>query len=261
MVEFGPVLDTGDQQKHPGDGAGQKADREDNHDRGHQEHGSLQFGPVTDGLLPEPVGDVHGAVDQNDERDNDLGEEDCFSHTVHDILNQGILTCDVVLIFVTVAAVKVFEHGGDGERQQEQPYEDRDVRGLLESPEKIFPTRVDHVKVPIDGRHRQESDAGSSVQKQHEEHSFANRVILAPPLAFDEVVGLNGQAEEQENVCQHQVEQEDVVGVGFPKLQLEYEEMEDRCVQRQSQDENDDHESCVELVQMFVGGLTVFNGV
>lgn len=80
------LLDTGDQQDHPGQGAGQEAEGKDHHDAGHQEHGPLQLRPVPDGLLPQPVDDAHGAVDQDDEGDDDLREEDHLSQTVHHIL-------------------------------------------------------------------------------------------------------------------------------------------------------------------------------
>lgn len=116
-----------------------------------------------------------------------------------------------------------------------------------------------HVKIPVDGGDGQEGDAGPPVEKQHEEHGFAHCVVSTPPLSLDEVVCLDGQTEEQENVRQHQVEQEDVVGVGLPKLQLENEEVEDRCIQRQSQDENHNHDGCVDFIQNFVRGLTVLD--
>lgn len=70
---------------------------------------------------------------------------------------------------------------------------------------------------------------------------------------------LYGQTEEQEDVRQHQVEKEDIVGVGFPEFQLEYEEVEDRCIQRQSQDENHNHDSCIEFIQSLVCGFAVLD--
>lgn len=173
-------------------------------------------------------------------------------------LHQGVLV-RVVVAFVAVAALKGLEHGGDGERQQHEPDDDWDLRRFLEGFEEILPTGVHHVEVPVDGRHRQEGDAGPSVQKQHEEHGLADDLVLAPSLSLDEVVGLDGQAEEQQNISQHQVEEEDVVGVGFPELQLEYEEVEDGRVQRQSQDENHNHDSCIKLIQRLVCGFTVLD--
>lgn len=72
-------------------------------------------------------------------------------------------------------------------------------------------------------------------------------------------MGHDGQTEEQEKVSQHHVEKEDIVGVGLPELELEDEEMEHRCIQRQSQDENHNHDSCVELIQRLVCDITVFD--
>lgn len=120
---------------------------------------------------------------------------------------------------------------------------------------------MNHIEVSVNGRHCQKGDAGSSVEEQHEKHSFANCVILTPPFSVGEVVCLYGQTEEQENVGQDQVEEEDIIGVGFPELELEYEEVEDRCIQGQSQDENHNHDSSVEFIQSLVYGLTVFNSL
>lgn len=79
-------LEPNDQQDHPGDGAGQEAEGEDHHDNGHQENGSPQFGPDPDGFPPEPDDDAHRAVRQDDERDEDLAEENHFSHALHRVL-------------------------------------------------------------------------------------------------------------------------------------------------------------------------------
>lgn len=80
------LLHPGDQQHHPGEGAGQEADGEDHHDRGHQEDGSPQLRLVAHRLLPEPVDDSRGAVDHDDEGDHDLAEEDRLSQAVHHVL-------------------------------------------------------------------------------------------------------------------------------------------------------------------------------
>lgn len=80
------LLHPGDQQHHPGEGAGQEAEGEDHHDRGHQEDGSPQLRLVAHRLLPEPVDDSRGAVDHDDEGDEDLAEEDRLSQAVHHVL-------------------------------------------------------------------------------------------------------------------------------------------------------------------------------
>lgn len=79
-------MDPDDQQNHSGYGAREETEGEDHHDGGHQKDGSPQLGPIPNCFLPEPVDDVHCAVDQDDEWDENLGKEDCFSHTVHHIL-------------------------------------------------------------------------------------------------------------------------------------------------------------------------------
>lgn len=160
------------------------------------------------------------------------------------------------LTFMAVAAFKAFEHGGYGEGQKQHPYDDGDVGRFLEGFQEVLFPGVDDVKVAVDGDDGEEGDAGPSVQEQHEEHGFAHSVVPAPPLSLDEVVRLYGQTEQQEHVGQHQVEQEDV---GFPELHFEYEQVEDRRIERQSQDENHNHHSCVEFVQRLVCGLAVLD--
>lgn len=80
------LLHPGDQQHHPGEGAGQEAEGEDHHDGGHQEDGSPQLRLVAHRLLAEPVDDPRGAVDHDDEGDDDLAEEDRLSQAVHHVL-------------------------------------------------------------------------------------------------------------------------------------------------------------------------------
>lgn len=160
---------------------------------------------------------------------------------------------------MAVAALEGLEHGGDGEGQQQQPDDDRDVRRLLQDFQEVLAARVHHVEVAVDGGDGEEGDAGAAVQEQHEEHGLAHGVVLASALALDVVVRLDGQAEEQQDVSQHQVEQEHVVSVGFPELQLEYEEVQDGGVERQSQDEDHDHHGCIELIQRLVVGFAVLD--
>lgn len=164
----------------------------------------------------------------------------------------------IIITLVAVAAVKVLQHGGDGEGQEKQPYDDRDLRRFLDGFEEILPPGMHHVEIPIYGGDGQEGDAGPSVQKQHEEHRLAHHVVGAPSLSLDVVVSFDRQTEEQEDVCQHQVEQEDIVGVGFPELEFEYEEMENGCIERKSQDKNHNHDSGVKIIQRLVCGFTFF---
>lgn len=76
----------GDQQKHPGYGAGEEAEGENHHDGGHQKDCSPQLGLIPNCLHPEPVDDVDCAVDKDDEGDDNLGKEDHLSHTVNHVL-------------------------------------------------------------------------------------------------------------------------------------------------------------------------------
>lgn len=99
------LLHPGDQQHHPGQGAGQEAEGEDHHDGGHQEDGSPQLGLVAHRLLPEPVDDSGGAVDHDDEGDDDLGEEDRLSQAVHHVLQSEkhtIVSAQVYTLSISV---------------------------------------------------------------------------------------------------------------------------------------------------------------
>lgn len=71
-----PLLQPHAQQHCPGDGARQEADREDHHHRQDHARGPPQLGLLAHRLLTQPVDDAHGAVNQDDERDDDLAEED-----------------------------------------------------------------------------------------------------------------------------------------------------------------------------------------
>lgn len=64
------------QQHCPSDGAGQEADGEYHHHRHDHARGPPKLGLLAHRLLAQPVDDAHGAVDQDDERDDDLAEED-----------------------------------------------------------------------------------------------------------------------------------------------------------------------------------------
>lgn len=95
-----------------------------------------------------------------------------------------------------------------------------------------------HLEVAVDGDDGEECDAGAPVEEDREEHGAEDHLALAAPLAQLEVVGPHRQAEEQQDVGQHQVKQEDVVGVlAPPELELEDEEVDDGHVERQGQDE------------------------
>lgn len=70
---------------------------------------------------------------------------------------------------VAVAALERRHHGGDGEGQQQDPDDDGDLGRLLQVLDNVPSAEVDHVEVPVQGQGDEESDAGSSVEEQHEE--------------------------------------------------------------------------------------------
>ena len=171
--------------------------------------------------------------------------------------DEGNLLVFSVPGLVAVAALEAVQHGGDGEGEQQQPDDDGDVRGLLEGLEEVLPARPDHVEVAVDGDDSEEGDAGPAVQEHHEEHGLAGDVLTTSSRPAQEVVCLEREAEEKQDVGQDHVEEADVVAVCLPKLQLEDEQMENRRIQRQSQYKDDDHNSCIDFIERFVGHQTV----
>lgn len=96
---------------------------------------------------------------------------------------------------VAVAALKGLDHSGDSERQQEEPDDEGDLRRFLQNLYAVHPAEVDHVEVAIDGQDSEEGDAGSSVEKQHEQHDVTHGAILCAPQAMLVVVGLEGKTD------------------------------------------------------------------
>lgn len=93
---------------------------------------------------------------------------------------------------------------------------------------------MDHAVIAINGDHGQKGDAGSSVEELQEELNFTHHLVLAALL---KVVSLHGQTDQQQNVSQDQIEQENVDGFRFPEFQLEDEDVNDRDVQKETQNE------------------------
>lgn len=110
---------------------------------------------------------------------------------------------------MAVAALKGFHHGGDGEGQQQNPDDDGDLRGFLQNSDKVPPPKMHHVEVAVEGQGDEEGDAGSSVEKQHEEHRLAHPVFLAAPESLAVVVRFGREAHHQQEISHHNVEEED----------------------------------------------------
>lgn len=110
---------------------------------------------------------------------------------------------------MAVAALKGLDHSGDGEGQQEKPDDDGDLRRLFQHFDKIPSSKMHHIEVAIDGQGDEEGDAGSSVEKQHEEHHFTHHVILAAPQVVLVMVGLGRKTSHQQEIGNHNIEQKD----------------------------------------------------
>lgn len=110
---------------------------------------------------------------------------------------------------VAVAALERFQHGGDGEGQQEEPDDDGNLGGFLQHFHKISPPEMDHVEVAVEGQGDEEGDAGPSVEKQHEEQRLTHHIIPAAPQAMLVMIGLRRKAHHQQEISNHNIEEED----------------------------------------------------
>lgn len=110
---------------------------------------------------------------------------------------------------VAVATLKGFQHGGDGEGQQEEPDDDGDLRTFLKDLDNVPPPQMHHVEIAINGQHHQEGDAGPAVEEQHEVHGLAEHCVGAAPLVVLVVVDLDREAGHQQEVSNHDVEKKD----------------------------------------------------
>lgn len=127
-----------------------------------------------------------------------------------------------------VAALEGGDHGGDGEGQQEKPDDDGDLRTFLQHFDEIPPPKMHHVEVAVEGEGDEEGDAGSSVEKQHEEHRLAHPFMGTASLAMVVMIGFGRKTGHQQEVSDHNVEEEDTFVL--PELVPE-EEVIDRTVQ------------------------------
>lgn len=112
---------------------------------------------------------------------------------------------------MAVAALKCVDHGGDGEGQQEEPYDQGDLRRLLKHPDAVFPSGMDDAEVAVERQGDEEGDAGSSVEEQHEEHGLTDRIVVVVPQVVLIVMDLKGKTGHQQEISHHYVEQEDTV--------------------------------------------------
>lgn len=110
---------------------------------------------------------------------------------------------------VAVATLKGVNHSGDGEGQQEEPYDDGDLRTFLQHLDKIPPPKMYHVEVAVEGEGDEEGDTGPSVEKQHKQHCLAQHFIRAASLAMIVMVDLGRKTRHQQEVSNHNIEQED----------------------------------------------------
>lgn len=77
--------------------------------------------------------------------------------------------------------------------------------------------QVHHIEVAVDGQRGEEGDARPTVEEEHEEHGLALALVVAAADAVLVAVGLGWQADHQQKVSHHNVEEEHAVGL--PELE------------------------------------------
>lgn len=110
---------------------------------------------------------------------------------------------------MAVAALKGCDHCRSGEGKQEDPDDDRNLRRFLKHVDKISPSKMDHIEVAIEGHCDEEGDAGSSIEKQHEEHNLTKHSVLTAPQVVLVMMDLERKAAHQQEISNHNIEQED----------------------------------------------------
>lgn len=110
---------------------------------------------------------------------------------------------------MAVAALKGCDHSRSGEGKQEDPDDDRNLRRFLKHVDKISPSKMDHIEVAIEGHCDEEGDAGSSIEKQHEEHYLTKHSVLTAPQVVLVMMDLERKAAHQQEISNHNIEQED----------------------------------------------------
>lgn len=91
---------------------------------------------------------------------------------------------------------------------------------------------VPHLKVSVNCHHSHECDAGRAVGKHQEEVDSAH-AISKHPVAPEQGIDPQRQTHQSQEVCNDQVEEEQVVGV--PGLQFKEEDPQSNYVSQQSQ--------------------------
>lgn len=92
--------------------------------------------------------------------------------------------------------------------------------------------KVSHFKVSVNSHHGHERDAGRAVGK-HQEEVYSAHAIPEQPVSPDQGIDPQRQADQNQEVCDDQVEEEQVVGV--PGLQFEAEDPQGDDIPQYSQ--------------------------
>ncbi|XP_073667590.1 uncharacterized protein [Paramisgurnus dabryanus] len=140
-------------------------------------------------------------------------------------------------------------HGWNSQNPQKHPDKDGNLRRMFQHPQDFPLLGMDHAEITINGDDGQKGDACSSVEKLQEELYLAHNLVLAALL---KVISLHWQSNKQQNVSQDQIEQENVNGFRFPEFQLEDEDMNDRNVQKETENKLQANHRRVENVKWSV---------
>ncbi|KAJ1093215.1 hypothetical protein NDU88_006320 [Pleurodeles waltl] len=97
---------------------------------------------------------------------------------------------------------------------EQNPYHNSKPYGFLLCGAVDLVERMHHFKVSIDCYYCQEEDASTSVEGDHKQHDPAWDITKVPVVAFQEVMSPEGEAEDEQEVGQGQVEE--INGAGLP---------------------------------------------
>lgn len=176
------------------------------------------------------AGDAHGAVDNHDEG-NDEGKEE-----LQLVPGQVIVRFGVDHEALAVGCVGVFQREDvNRHRDGDQPESQRRARRFGDAQRVDGVIRVHHAHVPVTGDGRQEEGASAAVHRQHEEANVAHRFSEHPRQLAVVVAGTERQHQNEQEVCNCQVEEQH--RAALPGLQVAAEDPERQAVPDASQNE------------------------
>lgn len=231
-------------------GAGEKAGDEDEGDGQDELHGPLDLPLPVQGLVVQLQGDPGGAEGHDgggQEKLEDIegvvpgGERRVAHADVEALALRPVAAVEEVLVCQEVTR----------REENQEPEAQRHPQSIPQTQTVDPVQRVDDLQVAVGGDGCEEEDPSRAVGRQQEEEDAARGVAVDPVLPSQVVVRPEGQAEEDDGVCDGQVSQVD--GVGLPLVHVEDEHPQRHEVPQQPQHELQDQDGRQDPVQD--GGL------